>query len=225
MTPWPPEIATVEGRFVDASNATLLARSTDGQPLIYKPEAGQRPLHDFDVATLPRREYLAFRVSVELGLECVPRTALIEGPAGAGSVQSVIAHQTDVPALVDMINAADDRLWPLALLDVIINNADRKVGHIFVVDDHLWGIDHGLTFHPQEKLRTVLWSFAGQPIPAHLRDRVSTLSSADALFGEVESLLGASEADGLARRINEVLATGIHPYPPVDRPAMPWPHF
>lgn len=225
MTPWQPVIAELEGRFVDASNATLLARAVDGQALIYKPEVGQRPLHDFDVSTLPRREYLAYRVSEAMNLDCVPRTALIDGPAGPGSVQEVIEHDTDVNRLVDMINRADKGLWPIAVLDVLINNADRKVGHVFVVNDRFVAIDHGLTFHTDDKLRTVLWNFAGRPVPGDLLRSVEVLLDQDVLFVEMSTLLGEPEAAALRARCQSLLHSGAHPDPPIDRPALPWPRF
>ncbi|MBT8200184.1 MAG: SCO1664 family protein [Acidimicrobiia bacterium] len=222
---WPPAIAELEGRFVDASNATLLARTVDGRALIYKPEVGQRPLHDFDVSTLPRREYLAFRVSEIMQLDCVPRTAIVDGPAGPGSVQEVVEHETDVSRLVDMVNSADAELWPIALLDILINNADRKAGHIFLVRNRAIGIDHGLAFHTEDKLRTVLWSFAGMKVPESLLQSVEVLIDHEDVFQEVTELLGEPEARAFRSRSLSLLNSGVHPLPPIDRPAMPWPHF
>lgn len=222
---WPPPIAELEGRFIEASNATLLARTVDGRALIYKPEVGQRPLHDFDVSTLPSREYLAYRVSEVMHLDCVPRTAIVDGPAGPGSVQEVVEHETDVTRLVDMVNNADAELWPIALLDIVINNADRKVGHIFLVGERAVGIDHGLAFHSEDKLRTVLWSFAGMEVPESLLESVEMLVAHEAVFTEVAQLLGEPEARALRSRSLSLLTSGVHPQPPLDRPAMPWPHF
>ncbi len=140
-------------------------------------------------------------------------------------MQEVVEHETDVTRLVDMVNNADADLWPIALLDIVINNADRKVGHIFLVGERAIGIDHGLAFHSEEKLRTVLWSFAGMEVPESLLESVEMLVAHEAVFTEVAQLLGEPEARALRSRSLSLLTSRVHPQPPLDRPALPWPHF
>jgi uncharacterized repeat protein (TIGR03843 family) len=160
-----------------------------------------------------------------MGIGCVPRTALVDGPAGPGSVQEVIDHETDINGLVDMINQGDSRLLPIAMLDVVINNADRKVGHIFVEEAHLWAIDHGLSFHLDDKLRTVLWSLAGRAVTETLVSSLKRVRTDSALIAEMAELLGEPESRAFCQRVDALLDDPFHPEPPDDRPAMPWPYF
>lgn len=226
MTAWAPRIAEVVGRFTRASNATFLAATADGEHVIYKPVAGERPLWDFPPESLASREVLAYEVSEALGAGVVPPTVLGDGPLGPGAIQRfVTADESFDP--VAALAGPDPLLWPIAVLDLVCNNADRKAGHLLRVDGRLMGVDHGLTFHPDEKLRTVLWGFAGQGLPGAQRDALAALRSALAggLDGRIAELLGRDEAEATTRRVEELLSTPVHPEPPDDRPAIPWPPY
>lgn len=217
----------MEGRYVAASNATLLADTTDGVRVIYKPVDGARPLWDFDARTLALREVWAYRIDQALGFSSVPETTMAEGPFGPGAVQRHVEAAAD-EAVIELINTGDERLWPIAVLDLVLNNADRKAGHILRDDGaRLWAIDHGLTFHVEEKLRTVLWGFAGRPIPpsivaklrhlhSELRGHLGRSFAADLSEGELQALL---------RRVDALLADRRHPVPPEDRHSIPWPPY
>ncbi|MDH3500203.1 MAG: SCO1664 family protein [Acidimicrobiia bacterium] len=228
MTAWQPEIAEVLGRLPFASNATLLARSTIDELVVYKPEKGERPLWDFPSGTLAAREVLAYDVSSAAGLDVVPETVLAEGPYGVGSVQRFIDEDQSFDP-VPMINASDAALWPIAVFDILANNADRKVGHILRdrSSGRLWSIDHGVTFHDESKLRTVLWAFAGCELPAAMVAAVERLAGAlpAVLAGAGAIALSEYETDALTRRIERLRARPVHPDPPMDRPAMPWPLY
>jgi uncharacterized repeat protein (TIGR03843 family) len=222
---WNPEITEILGIFRRASNATLLAVTAAGEKVIYKPTAGQRPLWDFDPDTLAAREWLAYEVSQALGAGVVPETILGTGPMGPGSIQRYVEPDLEVD-LVAMVNDADRRLWPIAVLDIVINNADRKLGHL--LPDHggvVWAIDHGLTFHSDEKLRTVLWVFSGRPLPDDVRVGLGALGAA--LTGQLGRTLrrelGGHEADAIGRRVRDLQDDPVHPPPPDDRPPLPWP--
>lgn len=223
---WQPVISEVVGRFVDASNATLLARTTDGQQVIYKPTAGERPLWDFPAETLAAREVLTYEVTEALGYPIVPETVLGDGPYGPGSIQRFIDLDPEFDPIAS-VQHGDEALWPLAVLDIVTNNADRKLGHLISDGTRLLGIDHGLTFHPEDKLRTVLWVFSGQPIPDEAVAALSGLDSAvrGGLGDRVEELLGNAERSALALRVSDLLANPVHPEPPSDRPPLPWPPY
>lgn len=213
------------GRFAAASNLTLLALSR-GVEVVYKPVAGNRPLWDFDVATLAAREVLTFRVSEAMGLDVVPETVLGSGPLGPGALQRFVDEDPAADPLA-LVRACDPGLWPIAVLDLVVNNADRKAGHLLTerATGRVYGIDHGLTFHAEEKLRTVLWCFAGRTIPERLVDALGALRAAldDGLSVDVERHLTEDEAAALTRRVDDLLARPIHPRPPVHRPPVPWP--
>ncbi|HEX2152822.1 MAG TPA: phosphatidylinositol kinase [Acidimicrobiia bacterium] len=213
-------LVSVDGVFNDASNATLLARDREGTRWVYKPDEGERPLWDFPTGTLSRREIACFRVSRAAGLDVVPETLLAEGPYGAGSAQRFLDQDLTWDPR-PLIVAADDRLWPVAVLDLIVNNADRKIGHLLrqPEDDRIWAIDNGLSFHTDDKLRTVLWSFAGQPIPQPIIGRLD----ADQMTLAVGDLLAPAEVEATAVRVSHLLDDPVHPLPPSDRPPMPWP--
>jgi hypothetical protein len=215
----------VMGRFAAASNLTLLGRSA-GEAVIYKPVAGNRPLWDFDVATLAAREVLTFEVAVAMGLDVVPETVLGDGPFGPGAVQRFVEEDHDADPL-ESVRRCDPRLWPIAVLDLVVNNADRKAGHL--LSEHATGrilaIDHGLTFHPDDKLRTVLWCFAGRPIPGTLVESLAVLQRAlaDGLAPRVARHLGDDAAAALIDRVATLLDDSVHPEPPDHRPPVPWP--
>ena len=215
------------GRFVEASNATLLAETTAGERVIYKPEAGLRELWDFPAETLAMREVWTYRLSDALGLDLVPETIIVDGPYGSGAVQRFVEASAD-NAVIDAINRCDPALWPVAVLDMVTNNADRKAGHILRNPaGRLWAIDHGLTFHAEPKLRTILWCFAGQQIPDELLSSLEALetSLSASLGDEFAAELSEAEFDALLARLRGILATRRHPDPPEDRRAIPWPPY
>ena len=219
------DIAEIIGRFQNASNATLLAVTGAGRMVVYKPEQGQRPLYDFDCRTLPAREVLTFELARAAGLDCVPQTVPVRGPFGPGSAQVFVevAEEFD-PA--PLINEADPILWPIITLDLVINNADRKAGHVIADGSgRIWCIDHGLTLHAEPKLRTVMWGFSGQSLPQAMVDCVRRLERAigNRLHARTEELIGGEEADALAARVEALLRDPTHPHPPTDRHPLPWP--
>jgi hypothetical protein len=226
MSAWVPEIAEVVGRFIDASNATLLATTATGDKVVYKPTAGERPLWDFPIETLAAREVLTYEVAMALGFDVVPETVLGDGPYGPGSVQRFVEiDPTFDPVLA--VQSAAATLWPIAVLDLVTNNADRKFGHVISDGVRLLGIDHGLTFHPEFKLRTVMWGFSEQPLPAAELAALARLGAAlqDGLGKRVQELLGSEEERALETRVADLLQHPIHPTPPQDRPPVPWPPF
>ena len=219
----------ITGRLVDASNATLFGvMHLDGVSLevIYKPVAGERPLWDFPDGTLADREYAAFLLSDRTGFDLVPPTILREGPAGFGMVQRWI----DVDESIDLASYfAQDRseLRLLALFDAIINNTDRKIGHLLPDQSgHLFACDHGVTFHSEDKLRTVLWQWAGDSLTAEeirILDRTTRVidEGANALSAHLTEL----EIETTRIRIERLRSEGIMPLPSEDWPAIPWPAY
>jgi hypothetical protein len=227
VTGWRPVVASLEGRFVSASNATFLGTTVAGDVVVYKPAAGERPLWDFPAESLAPREVLTYAMSEAMGLGVVPETALGEGPFGEGSVQRYV----DIDEAFDpirMLRDDPDALWPVALLDIVTNNADRKLGHILrTTSGSLTAIDNGLTFHVEDKLRTVLWHLEGRRMPdvlvAALEGAVAAL--AGPLGDEIEALPGGGARTATRRRIERLLRHPVHPPPPDDRPALPWPPY
>jgi uncharacterized repeat protein (TIGR03843 family) len=221
----------VEGQFMWGSNYTFLATvSHDNQTLqaVYKPTQGERPLWDFPEHSLAGREVAAFLVSEVLGWEFVPPTASrAQGPAGAGSLQLFVAHDPEYHYF-NLTPEHQQRLRPVALFDALINNADRKGGHIlFDADDKLWLIDHGLCFHIEPKLRTVVWNFAEQPIPPELledlRAFLDKLEPPSELSAQLSIYLNAREIQALAQRAEQLIADGRFPSPRADERSYPWP--
>lgn len=227
MIDHPLELVEVVGRMPYASNTTLLAVDAEGCHWIYKPDRGEEPLWDFPPHTLSRREIVAYEVSAAMGLDLVPLTVLAAGAFGVGSAQRYIDEDVDFDPRPLYLPQLDDTLWPFAIFDIVVNNADRKIGHILreVGTGRLWAIDNGLTFHPHDKLRTVMWGFAGQPVPPELVEALEHLQSALSgdLRGRVIALLSEREADALEDRVRDLIARPVHPFPPDDRPAIPWP--
>lgn len=224
MTEW--RVSEIVGRLPYASNATLLGRLEDGTLVVYKPEEGERPLWDFPFGTLASREVLTYEVSEALGFGLVPHTVLGDGPFGQGSIQRFVDEDVDYnPA--PLINDADPALWPVAVLDLVVNNADRKAGHLLRdrSSGATWCIDHGVTFHAQPKLRTVLWGFAGRRLPEGMVEALGGLqaSLAAGLCDRVAAMLSDREAAAFVHRVGELLDHPVHPHPPDDRPALPWP--
>jgi hypothetical protein len=226
VTDWQPVVDEVLGRLPAASNLTLLGRVGD-DPVVYKPITGNRPLWDFDVETLAAREVLTYLVARKMGFDLVPETALGDGPLGPGAVQRFVEEDPGFDP-VPMIRRADPDLWPVALLDLVANNADRKAGHLLrdIRTGGLRSIDHGLTFHPDPKLRTVLWVFAGDPLPPPMRLALGKLlAGIDEIGRWAREHLSASDAAALADRAERLADDPVHPEPPTDRPPVPWPPF
>ncbi len=218
-------VIAVVGRLVDASNATLLANIEGCDPkleIIYKPVAGERPLWDFPDGDLASREYSAFLISHMAGFNLVPFTVLRDGPFGHGMVQEWIDIDENVN-VVEYGQSNDDQLRKLALFDAVINNADRKFGHLLLDNQGaLKGCDHGISFHVEDKLRTVIWQFSSLPFDS---EEITLLNKVHALNLEqiFDGYLTASEISALRQRIDELLLTKIFPEPSQVRPAIPWP--
>jgi uncharacterized repeat protein (TIGR03843 family) len=218
------------GQVTWSSNYTFLTqlRSSHGEiPAIYKPARGERPLWDFPDGSLAARETAAFHTSYALGLNFVPPTVLREdGPAGPGSMQLYIDVDHD-RHYFSMDEGEKDRLRPVALFDILINNADRKGGHVLIDDEeHLWLIDHGVCFHKEYKLRTVIWDFIGEPIPenllADLQRFIESLSNGSNLTTPLKTLLSDPEIQALLQRGERLLGHRRFPEPGPGRP-YPWP--
>ena len=215
----------VIGRLVDASNATLQATLEDTDPVmkvIYKPVLGEKPLWDFADGNLANREYAAYLLS-ELGdFNLVPTTVLREGPFGFGMVQEWIEIDEELD-VVDFGQSNDPQLRKLALFDAIINNTDRKFGHLLVDHDgKLRGCDHGVCFHQENKLRTVLWQFAGEQFTAEEIELLNKVNKLD-LDSSFAELLTSAEISALSGRIANLLAVRQFPFPSDEWPAIPWP--
>lgn len=252
-----PDLVTAEltltGRITTASNATFLGRIGD-VAVVYKPVAGESPLWDFPDGTLAHREVAAYLVSQVFGWDVVPPTWLRDGPMGEGMVQlwqeqdpaqsAVNLVATDqVPAtdwkqvlegrdengrMVTLVHEDSPALRHMAVFDVVINNADRKGDHILAMaDGRRYGVDHGLTFHRQHKLRTVLWGWLGDALTAEECegiDRVREGLDGD-LGRNLADLLSAEEIASLAARCGRLRSAGRFPAPSGEMPAVPWPLF
>ena len=242
----------LHGRIMPASNATFVGEVA-GRRVVYKPMAGERPLWDFPDGTLALRERAAYVVSELLGWDVVPPTILREGPHGFGMVQlwrepdphqqavTLVPEGADPPGYLHVFDGLDQHDQPIALVhedsaalrrmavfDVLVNNADRKGGHVLeMADGHRHGVDHGVSFHPDPKLRTVLWGWAGEPLATDELDGVDGLLAA---FGtpagkELRELVSGLELERLRRRCERLRTTAVFPVPRGDWPAIPWPPF
>jgi uncharacterized repeat protein (TIGR03843 family) len=181
----------VLGRMPWASNSTMLVDVVDPRHrmlAVYKPMRGERPLWDFDSGTLSRREVAAFEVSDLLGWDLIPATVWRDGPAGEGSLQRFVDHDPEDHYFTLLEEGGHEEvLRRFAAFDVVANNTDRKAGHIIRdTDGHVWGIDHGVCFHVQWKLRTVVWDFGGERL-------------SDSMRADLEAFLARLEGDGCAR--------------------------
>jgi len=215
----------VHGRIAGSSNITLLVTCRlDGEEClgVYKPLAGERELWDFPPG-LHRREVAAWVLSDWLGWEIVPETVLRDdAPFKEGSVQRLV----DADGVSHYFTLRGDphfhpELRRIAAFDVLTNNADRKSGHVLLAGDRLWAIDHGLTFHHEPKLRTVIWDFAGDPLDEATRDAIARLVD-EPIPVELGYLLEDEETDALVRRARALLSAGKLPSPGPGRP-YPWP--
>ena len=249
----------LQGRIMPASNITFLGEVTlDGVSLacVYKPVRGERPLWDFPDGTLAAREVAAYAVSEALGWQVVPLTLLRDGPVGSGMVQVWREPDPDqdpvdlvglgeVPEgylhVLDAVDGRDrpvslvhedsDALRRMAVFDAVVNNADRKGGHVLAMaDGHRFGVDHGVCFHEESKLRTVLWGWAEQPLREEERAALAALEACLLQAGgdlaeHLAQLLDAAEIEALRRRVRSLLSSGRMPLPSSDWPAIPWPAF
>ena len=249
----------LEGRIMPASNATFFGTVTAAAgrvDCVYKPVAGERPLWDFPEGTLAQREVAAFAVSEALGWGVVPPTVLREGPLGPGMVQAWrepdpeqspvdVVPRGAVPSgyrhVLDALDGEDREvslvhedtpaLRRMAVFDVVVNNADRKGGHVLAMPDrHRHGVDHGVCFHVEDKLRTVLWGWAQEPLAGDDLPALESLMDAlvaedSALRTRLADLLAEDEVDAVVERLGTLLGTRTMPLPSGSWPAIPWPAF
>lgn len=247
---------TVRGRIREASNAALFCTvAYEGREAscVYKPVAGERPLWDFPDGTLAQREVAAYEVSEATGWGLVPPTVLRDGPYGEGMVQLWIeaTPEAELLALVDgeepgpgwkaigfaevgegktalLVHADDERLRRMAVLDAVINNADRKGGHLLPTEGgRLYGIDHGVTFNVDNKLRTLLWGWAGEPLAGEAVEVLGALREGLKEGGDLAvrltGLITVAELEATRARVEAMVTSGKHPEPSGEWPAIPWP--
>ncbi len=240
------------GRVLTASNATFVGEVC-GVSVVYKPIAGERPLWDFPDGTLAARERAAYLVSEAFGWDVVPLTFLRDGPHGPGMVQvwqepadeeeavTVVRSLAERPGWLHVFDGVDERdhdvslvhedsapLRRMAVFDAVVNNADRKGGHVLpMAGGHRYGVDHGVSFHTDPKLRTVLWGWAGSPLTDDETGALEIVAAAlDADLGEtLAELLTPREVEATRRRTARMLRVGAMPTPRGDWPAIPWPPF
>ena len=243
----------ITGRITTASNATFLGAIGD-TVVVYKPVAGERPLWDFPDGDLARREVAAYLVSQTFAWNVVPRTWLRDGPLGTGMVQlwqeadpeqvavdlvpadgvpdegwcSVFEGWDEHDRPVTLIHEDSVALRRMAVFDIVVNNADRKGGHILAMaDGHRHGVDHGLTFHMEHKLRTILWGWLGEHLGVEELDGIDRVRAglAGGLGDALAALLSDAEIDALAARCDHLRSEGLFPAPHGEMPAVPWPLF
>ena len=248
---------SLQGRLVQASNASFYGEASLGGvtvPCVYKPIRGERPLWDFPHGTLAGREVAAYEVAQLAGWDVVPPTVMGHGPFGPGMVQQWVDEDADTTLvdlvvrretapgwlhvldavdehdeLVALVHADSPQLRSMAVFDAVVNNADRKGGHVLAgVDGSVRGCDHGVTFHVEDKLRTVLWGWAGRPLAPVDREALTELVSRleeTAVQVRLTELLHNQEVAQLRRRVDRLLRAGRHPRPSPGWPAIPWPAF
>ncbi|MDE3089656.1 MAG: SCO1664 family protein [Chloroflexota bacterium] len=221
----------VEGLVPWSSNYTFLVKVRNGAQetlAVYKPSRGERPLWDFPSGTLAQREVAAYILAAALGWPHIPPTVLRDGPEGEGSVQLYV-ETVDAQHFFTLRDAHRDEMKRIAVFDAVINNTDRKGGHILLGEDgHIWCIDHGVTFHQYPKLRTVIWDFTEQPIPESILKDLCALQmrltrADDDLTVALAELLSPREQKALRRRVDELVEARVFPAPPEDWPPVPWP--
>lgn len=215
----------LKGRMPWSSNGTFLVEVTEGDELmlaVYKPGRGERPLWDFPRG-LYRREAAAWELSEMLGWAVVPETVVRDGPLGEGSVQRFVEADFEQHYFtLHEDESTHDALRTICAFDLIANNADRKSGHCLrTADGHIYGIDNGLCFHPDPKIRTVIWEFGGEPVPAALLADVARLVTA--LPGTLVPFLDEEEVDGVRRRAEHLLEVGAFPEADPYSHCYPWP--
>ncbi|MCU1428627.1 MAG: hypothetical protein JWL83_2627 [Actinomycetia bacterium] len=218
----------VLGRMPWSSNATYLVNLTapDGSLLaVYKPQRGERPLWDFPRGTLALREVAAYEMSEALSWQFVPDTVMRDGPAGPGMMQRFVEHDPDEHYFT-LLESHPDEFQRMAAFDVVINNTDRKGGHCLIDSDgHIWGVDHGVSFHAQWKVRTVIWDFANEPISPATREALTEALAR--MRGDVgkrmHELLDRFEVDAVRARIEHLLASGVLPEADPGYHSYPWP--
>jgi hypothetical protein len=219
----------VEGRLIVASNATLYCSvCLDGvtAACVYKPVAGERPLWDFPDGTLAGREVAAYEVSAVTEWLVVPPTVFRTGPLGPGMVQLWIETDDDVDIRRLIRGTSSVQLRRIAVFDAVINNADRKGGHLLPTrSGHVYGVDHGVSFHADPKLRTLLWQWSGRRLDDDTLDTLGELRAelSGGLGERLNGLLTRREVRCTVRRVEQLLASGRYPEPSGDWPAVPWP--
>jgi hypothetical protein len=215
----------IKGQFMLGSNYTFLVDvhyKDAAYPAVYKPSRGEQPLWDFPSHTLAQREVAAYIVSECLGFHFVPFTTIRKsGPHGAGSLQQYIEYDPEYHYF-NFTEEDKELLKPVVLFDLLCNNADRKGGHVFFEEGthKLFAIDHGICFHEDNKLRTVLWEFGGQKIPD---DLLSRLSLGPSVLADLEGYLSLAEISALLARAESIIKRGTFPRQPRDRYSVPWP--
>jgi uncharacterized repeat protein (TIGR03843 family) len=223
----------VIGRLVGSSNNAMVVRvQPAGVLAVWKPTRGERPLFDFPIGTLTRREVAAHLVSEALGWGIVPPTLLRDGPFGEGMIQLWIDADEEADILA-MLEEEDQRLRRVALFDAVVNNTDRKAGHLLPVPGgHLYAVDHGVTFSVVPKLRTVLWAWEGEPLDdeelaglARVRGALGDVAAPGPLARGLAELLFEPEVEATRARVDALLAGGRFPSPSPDWPAIPWPPY
>ena len=238
------------GRVMPASNATFIGTLGEVR-VIYKPVAGERPLWDFPDGTLAGREVAAYAVSDALGWGIVPTTVLRDGPHGPGMVQAWVEPDEDlapvdvVPVdvlpegylhVLDALGPDDEpvalvhedtrALRRMAVFDVLVNNGDRKGGHVLATTDgRRYGVDHGVSFHVENKLRTVLWGWLGRHLTDEERQGVAAVSRDLDLLERLGTLVTDREVAAFVRRCDRLLTRDVFPSPSTEWPAIPWPAF
>ena len=227
-----PAGALAEVRPVDGESPPIRPIEDDDILAVWKPTRGERPLFDFPIGTLTRREVATHLVSEALGWDIVPPTLLREGPFGEGMLQLWIDVDPEADVIA-MVNGADPRLRRVAVLDAVVNNTDRKAGHLLPLPGgHLHAVDHGVTFSTIPKLRTVLWAWEGEPFDDEERAGLNRLvtglgseASPGPLAASLRELLAGPEVDATRARTLDLLASGRFPGPSPDWPAIPWPPY
>lgn len=225
----------IVGRLVEASNVTLLVavhgdvpgRGRTTAAAVYKPIRGERPLWDFPEGSLAHREVAAFVVSRTSGWNVVPPTVFRDdGPVGPGMLQLWVEVREDRD-VVELVRAADPRLRRIALFDAVVNNADRKAGHLLVRrDGTIQGVDHGVTFAVDPKLRTVLWGWRGTLFAQRELEALALLRRAlPRIRAELEPHLAPDELEATRRRVDDLIRAQRFPQPSPDWPAIPWPWY
>jgi uncharacterized repeat protein (TIGR03843 family) len=227
----------IKGEFLWGSNYTFLVNLCYGginRAAVYKPSKGQQPLWDFPAESLAHREAAAFLVSQALKWDFVPVTAYREnGPLGPGSLQFFIEHNPEYHYF-NFTRKDRQRLRPVVVFDILVNNADRKGSHLLIGGDkRLWLIDHGLCFHREDKLRTVLWDFVGEPVPASILESISQFyknlverkEEYVGLYNELNAHLDRFEIEALLFRAERLIKTAEFPRPDPARRPFPWPQI